>query len=95
MKEEYRKTPGLKKAVFKDTKLKKIIVDYVGQQSEKEDVTVEMIVEAMVTEFPEFILPIAEENWIRGYKQALDDMDTDKSFSENTEGSSSNDKLST
>ena len=55
----------------------------------------EMIVEAMVTEFPEFILPIAEENWIRGYKQALDDMDTDKSFSENTEGSSSNDKLST
>tara|TARA_Y100000310_G_C20396977_1_gene675561 strand:+ start:397 stop:684 length:288 start_codon:yes stop_codon:yes gene_type:complete len=95
MKEEHRKTPGFRQAVFKDTELKKIIVDYVGNQSEGEEVTVQMIVETMAVEFPEFLLPVAEENWIRGYKQALDDLENDKTFLENTEGTSSNDKLST
>ena len=34
-----------------------------------------MIVETMATEFPEFLMAVAEENWIRGYHQALDDVD--------------------
>jgi HSP90 family molecular chaperone len=38
-------------------------------------VTVEMIVEAMAQEFPEFLMAIAEENWIRGYHQALTDVE--------------------
>jgi len=38
------------------------------------DVTVEMIVEVMAAEFPEFLLAVAEENYIRGYEQALDDL---------------------
>jgi uncharacterized iron-regulated protein len=33
-----------------------------------------MIVETMAKEFPEFVLALAEENWIRGYQQALDDV---------------------
>ena len=35
-----------------------------------------MIVETMATEFPEFLMAVAEENWIRGYHQALNDVDT-------------------
>jgi len=27
-------------------------------------------------EFPEFLLAIAEENWVRGYQQAIEDVDT-------------------
>ncbi len=40
-----------------------------------DEVTVEMIVETMAKEFPEFLMAIAEENWIRGYHQALDDVE--------------------
>jgi len=39
-----------------------------------ENVTVEMIVEIMSLEFPEFIIALAEENFIRGYHQALSDV---------------------
>ena len=34
-----------------------------------------MIVETMATEVPEFLMAVAEENWIRGYHQALNDVD--------------------
>ena len=37
-------------------------------------ITVEMIVEVVSKEFPEFLMAIAEENWIRGYHQALTDV---------------------
>jgi len=37
-------------------------------------VTVEMIVEKMSKDFPEFLMVVAEENWIRGYHQALTDV---------------------
>ena len=66
-------------AVRKDSPLKQIIVDYVGKRfATKEDegdyfVTVQMVAETLATEFPEFIMVMAEENWIRGYKQGLDD----------------------
>jgi hypothetical protein len=32
-----------------------------------------MIVDVMAMEFPEFMLAIAEENFLRGYKSGLDD----------------------
>ena len=35
---------------------------------------IEMIIEAMSEEFPEFLMAVAEENWIRGYHQALEDV---------------------
>lgn len=59
-----------------ETPLKKILVDYVGNKinPENEEVTVEMVVEILAREFPEFVMAIAEENWIRGYQQALTDV---------------------
>ena len=59
-----------------DTPMKEWLVNYVGEKHEPGDdqVTVEMIVETMAKEFPEFVLALAEENWIRGYQQALDDI---------------------
>jgi hypothetical protein len=70
-------TPGLKERVNTDTIMKNWLVDYVGNQHdpENEEVTVEMIVETMATEFPEFLMAVAEENWIRGYHQALEDVE--------------------
>ena len=60
----------------KEAPLKDFIVEYVGQKlSSGEEVTVEMIVEVMAEEFPEFLMAIAEENWVRGYHQALNDVD--------------------
>jgi len=57
--------------------LKGILVDYVGQLLTPDDgqVTVEMVVQTMATEFPEFLLVVARENWLRGYEQALTDVE--------------------
>jgi len=62
--------------VQKDTELKEMLVDYVGNNLNPEDgnITVDMIVEVAAKEFPEFLLVVAEENYIRGYEQALDDI---------------------
>ena len=38
-------------------------------------VTVEMVAELMIREFPDFMLAIAEENFMRGYRQALSDVE--------------------
>ena len=64
--------------VKKDSKLKEWLVDYVGNEKNPEDknVTVEMIVGVVADEFPEFIMALAEENWIRGYHQALEDVES-------------------
>jgi len=76
--------PELQLAVAKDTELKQIIVNYVGSKNIEDEeegeipVTVQMIAETLATEFPEFMLAIAEENWIRGYKQGLDDAELHK-----------------
>ena len=77
-------TPGLNETVNSDTVMKSWLVDYVGNQHdpENEEVTVEMIVETMATEFPEFLMAVAEENWIRGYHQALEDIDIGRNAEE-------------
>ena len=41
-------------------------------------VTAEMIISILARDIPEVILPLAEENFIRGYKQALIDVDLGK-----------------
>ena len=41
-----------------------------------------MIVETMATEFPDFLLVVAEENWIRGYHQALTDVEVGRQIQE-------------
>ena len=66
----------LKEVVTEENKLKEMLVQYVGLKMEPEDgqVTVEMIVECMSQEFPEFLMVVAEENWVRGYKQGISDL---------------------
>jgi hypothetical protein len=63
--------------VVADNPMKTWLVDYVGQKLKPEngEVTVELIVEAMAQEFPDFLLVLAQENFIRGYQQALYDVD--------------------
>ena len=58
--------------------MKKWLVDYVGNKlnPENDEVNVEMIIQVMAEEFPEFLMPLAEENFIRGYRQALADVDS-------------------
>jgi len=69
--------PDLLKKVEKVNPMKKWLVEYVGDRfkPENDEVNVDMIIQAMADEFPEFLLPVAEENFIRGYRQALDDVD--------------------
>ena len=79
----------LKEKVLPENPMKQWLVNYVGEtysmavekhNSEEQEkmewdgnVTVEMIVESMSLEFPEFVMALAEENFIRGYEQAIDD----------------------
>tara|TARA_R100001082_G_scaffold105539_1_gene77704 strand:+ start:788 stop:1063 length:276 start_codon:yes stop_codon:yes gene_type:complete len=74
--------PELKKTVIPDNDLKNMLIEYVGERLSPHDknVTVEMIIEVMAAEFPQFLLVIAEENWIRGYQQAIDDVDSGMSL---------------
>jgi hypothetical protein len=60
-----------------ETKLKDLIIDFVGNKlnPENEEVTIHHITEVFTEEFPEFLLVMAEENWINGYTQALTDTD--------------------
>ena len=75
---EFDKNPSLLETVEPNNDLKNMLVEYVGNTLNPEDqnVTVEMIVEIMAKEFPEFVLALAEENWVRGYQQGLEDVDT-------------------
>ena len=68
--------PTLESTVEPDTDMKNWLVEYVGEKSnpENQEVTVGMIVETMAEEFPEFVLAVAEENWVRGYQQAFHDL---------------------
>ena len=65
------------KTVEQDTELKSVIVDFVGNKIQPEDgnITTEMIVDVFAKEFPEFLMVVAEENFVRGYEQGLSDMD--------------------
>ena len=74
--------PILTKTVDPENDLKNMLVEYVGESLNPDDdnVTVEMIVETMAKEFPEFLLAIAEENWVRGYQQALEDVEMGKTL---------------
>ena len=77
MKEEDFNNPVLNRKVDKsDSELKNIIVDFVGNNTnpDNDEVTVEHIVEVFAKQFPEFLLAVAEENWINGYTQALNDL---------------------
>ena len=69
--------PTLKEEVESTNDLKNFLVGYTGDKLKPKDnrVTVEMLVETMAEDFPEFLMAVAEENYIRGYHQALTDVD--------------------
>ena len=73
--------PDLLEEVQTDSELKEWLVEYVGNKFANPDstlVNVEMITEVFAKEFPEFLLAVAEENWVRGYHQALEDINDAK-----------------
>jgi hypothetical protein len=59
-----------------DNDLKEYIINYVGEKKDPEDdqVTISMIVDVLSKDFPELVLCLSEENWIRGYQQGLTDV---------------------
>ena len=69
--------PDLLKTLEPDSEMKEWLINYVGEKEQPEngEVNVEMILKSMAQEFPEFLLPLAEENFIRGYQQAMADID--------------------
>ena len=69
--------PDLLAVVEPVNPMKAWLVNYVGDklQPENDEVNVEMIIRVMAEEFPEFLMPVAEENFIRGYRQAMADME--------------------
>lgn len=78
-KEEYieNQLEELRAPIDPETGLKQLVVDYVGKKLSPEtgEVNLEMVIEVFAEEFREFVLPIAEENFIRGYQQAMVDVE--------------------
>jgi hypothetical protein len=74
---EFNENPLLNSKAEPDNPLKQYLINYVGEKHnpDNDEVTVEMIVETVAKEFPEFLLAVAEENWIRGYRQAFVDIE--------------------
>ena len=68
--------PDLLKPINPENEMKTWLVNYVGDKlnPDNDEVNVEMIIQVMAEEFPEFLMPIAEENFIRGYRQAMSDV---------------------
>ncbi len=83
----YGETQQLKEKVESSNELKSFLVSYVGEKSNpvNGEVTVDHIVSVMSQDFPEFLMAVAEENWIRGYEQAMTDVEEgEKIFNEYT-----------
>ena len=75
----------LKKVVEPENHLKNIIVEYVGETLTPKNnmVTLEMIIDVLASQFPEIVLGVAEENWVRGYQQGLNDVESGQKLMEN------------
>lgn len=74
--EEIHTNKVLAMPVNPDSPLKEYLVEYVGKKFDQEEVTVNMVAEAMAVDFPEFVYAFAEENFLRGYQQGIDDAAT-------------------
>jgi hypothetical protein len=62
--------------VVSDGKLKQLFIDYVGNKlnPENDEVTMGMVIDVLAQEFPEILYTVAEENFLRGYETALEDV---------------------
>ncbi len=68
--------PDLNTVVEINSELKEWLVEYVGNKMvpESGEVNAEMVIHVLADEFTEGIMPLAEENFFRGYEQALTDL---------------------
>jgi len=71
--EQLHQNEMLSLIVEENSELKKLLVEFTGTKLNKEEVTVHMIAEVLAVEFPEFMYPMAEENFLLGYQQGLKD----------------------
>ena len=71
--QQAHENPMLAMTVEGDSELKEFLVEYVGSKLDNEEVTVNMVAEVLASDFPEFAFAFAEENFLRGYQQGLDD----------------------
>jgi hypothetical protein len=79
--------PDLMRQIEVSSELKEWLVEYVGNKMMPEagEVSVDMVIHVLADEFPEVILPLAEENFFRGYEQALEDMQQANAHEESKE----------
>ena len=63
----------LDKTVEVRNELQEDLVRHVRNRINEDQVTLGQVIGILASEFPEIVITIAEENWIRGYKQGLDD----------------------
>lgn len=65
----------LKNIVTTEGELREYLVNYVGEKLNPEngEVTVEMIIQVLASEFPEVLIGVIEENYLLGYEQGLND----------------------
>ena len=84
--EEAMLNPELTEVVQVDNALKDFIVEYTGEELNPEngEVTVEMVIEVLASHFPEVVFALAEENFIRGYQQAMTDLEVSAEEEQNT-----------
>lgn len=84
--EEAMLNPELTEVVQVDNALKDFIVEYTGEELNPEngEVTVEMVIEVLASHFPEVVFALAEENFIRGYQQAMTDLEVSEEEEQNT-----------
>ena len=84
--EEAMLNPELTEVVQVDNALKDFIVEYTGEElnPENNEVTVEMVIGVLASHFPEVVFALAEENFIRGYQQAMTDLEVSEEQEQNT-----------
>ena len=65
----------LQKVISIEGELKTSIVNYVGKKVNpvNGEVTLEMVINCIAEEFPEVLLTVAEENFLRGYEVGIND----------------------
>ena len=63
----------LDKVVEVGNELQEDLVQHVRNRTNEDQVTLGQVIGILASGFPELVITIAEENWIRGYKQGLDD----------------------
>lgn len=66
----------MEKEVESDNELKSFFVEYVGKKMAPDsgEVTVDMCVRTLAQDFPEFLSPVCEQNFMLGYLQCEKDI---------------------